>query len=306
MSPRSGSRAVHYVLAGASGLIGTALREAISEGGDTYTQLVRRPVRADNESTWDPGEGIIDADVVAGADVVVNLAGASIGGKRLTPSYADVVLQSRLDVTGLIARTLAERHSHARLLQGSSIGIYGDGHDQKLSERAPSTGDSLLTGIARKWEAAATPAVNAGVPTVFLRTGLVLARTGGLAQRLKPAVKYGLLKSFGNGKQWMPWVSIEDEVRAILFLAASDYTGPANICGPTPARNEEVIGALGAAAGRPSVFRAPAWAMKLVVGPAADDVLTSQRAEPGVLSRLGFEWTHQTVEDAARWVMAPQ
>ena len=290
------------VVAGASGLIGTALVPALEAAGYDVVRLVRREVRHLGESEWDPEAGTIDADLVKRADLVVNLAGASIGGRRLTKSYAKVVLDSRLETTGLLARTMAAT-GRGRLIQASAMGYYGVRGEDELHERSH-PGSGTLPEIAIEWEKAANPAVLAGVSVQWLRTGLVIAPTGGLAKRLLPLIRLGLVRSLGSGKQWMSWISLNDAVRAILFLAQSDHVGPVNLVAPLPARNAQLIAALARAAHRPRLFPVPAPILRLVVGPAADDLLGSQKATPGVLTRLGFSWNHPDIDSAAEWVIA--
>jgi len=292
------------VVAGASGLIGTALVPALEIDGYDVVRLVRREARGEDESRWDPAAGVIDRDLIAGADVVVNLAGASIGAKRLTKSYAKTVLQSRLDTTDLVARTMAESGA-GRLIQASAMGYFGARGDAELHERTH-PGSGILADITVAWEKAANPAVLAGVQVQWLRTGLVVAPTGGLAKRLLPLIRLGLLRSLGNGKQWMSWISLLDVVRAVTFLAHSDHEGPVNLVSPQPARNGEFVAALAHAAHRPRLFPVPGEILRLVVGPAAVDLLGSQKASPDVLRRLGFSWNHPDIDSAALWVMSPR
>ena len=293
---------MRYVIAGSSGLIGTALIALLRADGHDVTRLVRSPARNDDESRWDPENGLVDEDLVTSADVVVNLAGASIGAKRLTAQYAHTVLESRVLTTSLLARTTALAKPKPRFVQASSMGFYGDGIGRKLTERSR-PGNTLLSGITQEWEKCVQEATSAGVPVVLLRTGLVLAPTGGFAARLLPLVRMGVLKSLGNGAQWQSWITLHDAVRAIRFLAENDYTGVANVCAPNSVRNEELVRALAAAAGRPSLFRVPAAALRIVQGAAVDDILSSQRGVPGVLTRLGFSWDHPTIAEAAAWDM---
>ena len=287
--------------AGSSGLSGTALVPALEAAGYDGVRLVRREVRNLGESEWDPEAGVIDGDVVKRADLVVNLAGASIGARRLTKSYAKVVLESRLETTGLIARTMADA-GRGRLIQASAMGYFGVRGEAELHERSH-PGSGTLPEITIAWEKAANPAVLAGVSVQWLRTGLVIAPTGGLAKRLLPLIRLGLVRSLGSGRQWMSWISLDDAVRAIVFLAQSDHVGPVNVVAPMPARNSELIAALARAARRPRLFPVPAPILRLVVGPAADDLLGSQRARAGVLTRLGFRWNHPSIQDAADWVL---
>ncbi len=263
--------------------------------------LVRREARA-GESQWDPARGVIDAKALLAADAVVNLAGASIGDKRMTPAYKQVVLKSRTDSTRLIATTLAEGGWGGVLMQGSAMGFYGDRGSDVLSETA-GPGDTFLSEIVLAWEASAGPAIDAGIRTVFTRTGLVLAPHGGFAERLLPLVRRGLLRRFGSGREYHAWITIEDQVRATRFLIESTHSGPANIVAPHATRDQAFIAALAKAAGKGGLFPVPAWAMKVAAGDAAVDLLTSQNAQPDVLTRLGFEWHHPRIEDAARYVM---
>lgn len=290
---------MRVAIAGSSGLIGTELIASLRADGHDVLRLVRRDA-GEGESQWDPAKGVIDADAVVACDAVVNLAGASIGDKRLTDSYQQVVLKSRTDSTGLIARTLAQGWDGV-LIQGSAMGFYGDCGEEQLSEASPA-GDTVLARIVKAWEASAAPAVEAGVRTVFTRTGLVLAPFGGFADRLLPLARRGLLRSLGPGNTWHSWISLVDQVRALRFLMDSDHHGPANIIAPEPTRDADLIASLASAMGKGTLMPVPAWAMRVVVGPAADDLLFSQRATPGVLAALGFTWTHPTIDDATRYV----
>jgi len=293
---------MRVAISGASGLIGTALSASLRADGHDVLALVRRDARA-GESRWDPARGVIDKDALLACDAVVNLAGASIGDKRMTAEYKKVVRKSRTDSTGLIVNTLVAGGWGGVLMQGSAMGFYGDRGEEVLTERSRA-GTTFLSDIVLAWEASAKPAVDAGIRTVFTRTGLVLAPHGGFAERLLPLVRRGLLRRFGSGREFHAWITLEDQVRATRFLLeSSEHEGPANIVAPQATRDQELIAALAHAAGKPTAFPVPAWAMKLAAGDAAVDLLTSQRAEPGVLTRLGFQWNHASIADAAAWVM---
>jgi len=292
---------VRVVISGASGLIGTALTDSLRGDGHTVIALVRREAHGDTEFSWDPAAHTIDHDVIAGADVVVNLAGASIGSKRLTAGYKQVVKQSRLDSTTTIAKAIAAANPSVVLLQGSSMGYYGDRGTTDLTEDlAP--GDGFLAEVSEAWESAAAPAVEAGASVAYLRTGLVLAGHGGFAQRLIPLVKRSLLRSLGSGGALQSWISLEDEVRAMRFLVENRHHGPANLVAPQPATMAHIIGALAHAFDSRRGFTVPSWVLRAVVGEAADDLLSSQAGVPGVLTTLGFRWSHATLEEAARYV----
>lgn len=292
---------MRVVVSGASGLIGTALGASLRADGHTVVALVRREARDANESAWDPTQGVIDAEVIAAADVVVNLAGASIGDKRLTSSYQKVVLSSRVGATTTIAKAIAAANPKAVLLQGSSMGFYGDRGTEPLTERMPA-GEGFLADVCLAWEASAAAAVDAGARVAYMRTGLVLAPHGGFAKRLLPLAKRGLIGSLGTPTALQAWISLVDEVGAMRFLMESEHEGPVNMVGPRAATSAELIAAISAAFGHRPGIPVPSWALQAAVGPAADDLLASQNGVPGVLSRLGFEWTHPTLADAAGYV----
>lgn len=289
---------MRVVVSGSSGLIGTALTTSLRADGHDVVALVRREPKGPNESRWDPAAGEIDAAVIESADAVVNLAGASIGDKRLTESYQEVVRQSRVDSTTTIARAIASSGAHASLIQGSSMGIYGDRGAEPLTERAPA-GEGFLADITLAWEGAASPAADAGARVAYARTSLVLASHGGFAQRLLPLARRGLLRSLGDGRSYQSWITLADEVSALRFLLESEHEGPVNMTAPHAATGEGLITAISAAYGKKPGLRVPAWALRIAVGPAIDDLLASQNGVPGVLSRLGFTWQHPTITDAA-------
>lgn len=292
---------MRIVISGASGLIGTALTASLRADNHEVIALVRRAARGSFESEWDPAAGVIDQEIIESADVVVNLAGASIGGKRLTDSYKKVVKQSRVDSTQLISRAYAAR-TDGTLISGSAMGYYGARGDEVLTERS-GPGDTFLSDIVTAWESAAAPAVDAGVRTVFIRSGLVLAPNGGFAARLLPLVRRGVLGGLGGANAWHAWITLHDEIRALRFLIDSDHAGPANIIAPESVRDQELMQALSEAAGKSSGIVVPAWALELAIGPAIEDLLSSQNARPGVLTRLGFTWDHPAINEAAAWVM---
>ncbi len=292
---------MRVVISGASGLIGSALTDSLRADDHAVIALVRREARGDHESSWDPAAHMIDHDVIAAADVVVNLAGASIGSKRLTRSYKSVVMQSRVDSTSTIAHAIAVVNPTAVLLQGSSMGYYGDQGLGKLTERV-GPGDGFLADVCQAWEAAAQPAVDAGASVAYVRTGLVLAGHGGFAQRLLPLIKLNLLRSLGSRDALQSWITLQDEVRALRYLMENTHQGPVNVVAPRPATMAEIIGALAHALGSRRGFPVPGWVLRAVIGEAADDLLASQAGVPGVLNRLDFTWSHPTLQDAARYV----
>ncbi|MEN1976715.1 TIGR01777 family oxidoreductase [Cellulomonas olei] len=287
------------VVAGSSGLIGTALVARLTAEGHQVRRLVRRPARTPDERTWDPDAGVLPPEALAGADAVVNLAGAGVGDKRLTADRKRVVLESRTRGTGLIASTLAGLDSPPRvLLQGSATGAYGDRGDEVVTEDEP-YGDTFLAGVVRRWEAAAAPAVeHPDVRVAFLRTGIVLSARGGALGRLLPLVRLGLGGPLGSGRQYWSWITLEDEVRAVLHLLDAPVSGPVNLVAQ-PATQVEVVRALAARLHRPAVLPVPAWALRVALGEFSQEILGSLRAVPDALTAAGFVHRHPTPEAAA-------
>jgi hypothetical protein len=162
---------------------------------------------------------------------------------------------------------------------------------------------SFLASVCTQWEAAADPAAVAGVRVAHLRTGLVLSQDGGMLQRLKPLVQLGVAGKLGSGKQFMPWITLRDEVRAIEFVLTHDVTGPVNLTGPAPTRNAAFMTALGQVLHRPTVLPTPAFALRAVLGEFAGEILGGQRAVPAALLKAGFEFEHEDLESALRWAL---
>jgi len=290
---------MEVVLAGGSGLIGSALARSLRADGHRVKTLVRHAASGPDVDSWDPSAGLLDPQFLAGADAVVCLSGVGVGDHRWTDDYKRQILASRVDTVGTVARSLAEYGGPRVFIAASAVGYYGDTGDREVAEDAPS-GDTFLAGVCRQWEAAADPARAAGVRVVHLRTGLVLAKEGALLKRLGLLVKAGLGGKLGDGRQFMPWISITDEVRAIRFLVESDLAGPVNLTGPTPVRNAEFTKTLGRVLHRPTVFRVPGVAARTVLGEFAGEVLTGQRAVPRRLLDAGFEFRHGELESALR------
>lgn len=291
------------VVAGSSGLIGSALVARLRTEGHTVRRLVRREPSAPDERRWDPSGGDLDPGHLAGADAVVNLAGAGVGDRRLTTARKQVVLSSRTGATGLLARTVAGMADPPRmLLQGSASGAYGSRGDQVVTERT-GYGDTFLAEVVRAWEDAARPAVDdPRVRVAFLRTGIVLARGGGALGPMLPLIRAGLGGPLGSGRQFWAWISLEDEVRAICHLLDAPVHGPVNLVAE-PARCRDVVHALAGVLHRPAVLPVPGWALRAVVGDFAQEILGSTRALPEVLDGSGFVHRHRTVDQAARAVL---
>jgi uncharacterized protein (TIGR01777 family) len=245
----------------------------------------------------------LDPAVLAGADAVVCLSGAGVGDHRWTQSYKQVLLRSRLDSVGTIAATMAGLADGPRVLvSASAVGYYGDTGDREVDESGP-RGPGFLAELCEQWEAATSPAEDAGVRIVHLRTGLVLSGDGGLLKRLKPIVALGAAGRLGSGRQFMPWISLADEIAAIRFVLEHEVRGPVNLTGPEPVRNAELIGTLARLMHRPAVVPTPAFALRIVLGEFAQDTLTGQRAVPRKLLDASFTHEHADVESALRWAL---
>jgi hypothetical protein len=292
---------VEVVLAGASGLIGTALRDALRAGGHRVKVLVRHETSAADTDSWDPAAGRVDPDFLASADAVVCLSGVTVG-KRWTESYKQLIEQSRVDSVATLARSLKEYGGPRTLVCASAVGYYGDTGDRLVEEDAPA-GSSFLAGVCRKWEAAADPARDAGVRVAHLRTGLVLADDSDLMRRLKPLVLLGVAGRLGDGRQYFPWITLQDEIRAIMFVLTHDLAGPVNLTAPAPVTNAEFTKAIGRVLHRPTVFAAPAFGVRLLLGEFAGEVLGGQRAVPAALTAAGFEFDHTEVEAGLHWAL---
>jgi uncharacterized protein (TIGR01777 family) len=291
------------VVAGASGLIGTALVARLRAEGHAVRRLVRRPPRSPDERTWDPDAGILAPEALAGADAVIDLAGAGVGDRRLTAARKRVVLESRTRTAGLIATTVAGMDDPPRvLLQGSATGAYGERGSDVVTEDEP-YGDTFLADVVRAWEAACEPAVaRPEVRVAFLRTGIVLAPRGGALGKLLPLIRLGLGGPLGSGRQYWSWITLEDEVRAILHLLDAPVAGPVNLVAQ-PATQLELVRALAERLHRPAVLPVPGWAMRVALGEFSQEILGSVRAVPQVLTASGFVHQHPAPADAARAVL---
>jgi uncharacterized protein len=286
---------MRVVVAGSSGLIGTSLVPALRQARHEVIRLVRRPPAAPDERGWDPAGGHLDADALEGADAVVNLCGAGLGDKRWSQDRKQVLLDSRIRPTSVLARAAAERKVPA-LINGSAVGYYGNTGSQVITESSGS-GSGFLADLCRQWEAATAPAADAGVRVVLLRTGIVLSPSGGLLGQLKPLFACLLGGRLGHGGQYVPWISLDDEAAAIRFVVEhTEVSGPVNLTGPVPVTNTEFTRALGHAMGRPAPWVVPGFVLRAVLGQLADEgALAGQRVLPTVLEDHGFTFQHRSV-----------
>ncbi len=297
--------AKRIVVAGGSGMIGSALIEALRGRGDDVVVL-RRESKGDAAATWDPSRGELDSGLLEGVDAVVSLNGAGIGDKRWNTDRKAVLRSSRIDPVGLLAETMADMAvPPAAFVTGSATGFYGDTGDTIVDESSP-PGDDFLALLCVDWEAAANPAADAGVRVVHARTGIVLSSTGGALSPLLPIFKAGLGGPIGSGKQWWSWITLRDEVAALMFLIDGDLEGPVNLVAPNPVRQREFAKALGAVLHRPAVIPAPKFAVDIRLGKELAEAIgyASQRVAPVVLTETGFSFTDTEIAPALEAVFA--
>ncbi|MBV7694787.1 TIGR01777 family oxidoreductase [Streptomyces sp. TRM70350] len=290
-------------VAGASGLIGSALVRSLTAEGHEVVRLVRREPRAADEVRWDPEGGFVDAAALAGCDAVVNLAGAGVGDRRWTEAYKARIRDSRVRGTATLAGAVAGLPAERRprvFVSGSAIGYYGDTGERAVDEEAP-PGAGFLPELCVEWESAAAPARDAGVRTVFARTGLVVSRKGGAWGRLFPLFLAGLGGRLGDGRQYWSFISLHDEVAALRHLIdREDLSGPFNLTAPQPLTNREITAAMGRVLHRPTLCAVPAPVLRAVLGEMAGDVLGSQRVVPRRLLESGFGFAFPGIEEAIR------
>ena len=287
-------RVKKIAVTGASGLIGSALVAQLKSDGHQVQKIVRRPVRTADEVSWNPIKGEIDLQSLEGVDAIFHLAGAGVGDKRWTAAYRSEILNSRLLGTTTIA-TACEQLQPDVFISASAIGYYGETGDRAVTE-TDRGGSDFLSVVCREWEAVADLAPS--IRTIKLRTGLVLDPTGGALGRMIPLFKFGLGGKLGSGKQWWSWITLHDQIRAMIFLMNSKIEGAVNLTAPNPVTNQEFTAALAMALKRPAIFPAPAFALRAVLGGFSTEVLGSKRVIPKVLVDNKFEFDYPHVSSA--------
>jgi uncharacterized protein len=290
------------VLSGASGMLGGSLRRALEALGLPVLQLVRSAPDAQGQLLWNPAArpALADPAALEGCAAAIHLSGASVAGQRWTAAYRREMTASRVDSTRALADLLATlRTPPQALLVASAVGFYGDRGDELLDETS-APGKGFLAELCQQWEAAAQPAVAAGIRVVHLRFGVVLSRGPGALARMLPHFRLGLGGRLGSGRQWMSWISVEDAIRAVLFaLETPTLAGPLNLTAPSPVTNAEFTSTLARQLRRPALLPAPAFALRLALGQMADEaLLASTRAVPSRLLVEGFRFAHPTVDKA--------
>jgi len=291
---------MRILISGASGLIGSALRPALEAAGHSTCGLVRRTPRA-NEIAWEPAAPL-ESTNLHGFDAIVHLAGKNISG-LWSEKFRREVRQSRVQGTRTLATATAESFrqtgSPGILVAASAAGYYGDRGDEELTEASP-PGTGFLAEVCQEWEAAATPAVEAGIRVVQLRLGIVLSKNGGALKAMLPAFRLGLGGPIGDGQQFWSWVTLQDVISAFTLAFGSDaMRGPVNVVVPQAVRNREFVRELGKALHRPSFFPLPAFVVHTLFGEMGDALLlASARVQPVKLQAAGYRFTHPALAEA--------
>jgi len=298
---------MRVAMTGASGLIGSALARSMDRDGIEVIRLVRRAPASAAEVRWDPdaAAGAIDSASLTGLDAVVHLSGAPIASGRWTAARKLQLRASRIGTTSaVVAAMLAAYRPPPVLLVASAIGWYGDTGQRQVDETAPN-GTGFLAELVRDWEAAAQPAVQAGIRVVHLRSGVVLSRRGGMIGQLLLPFRLGLGARLGSGSQYLSWISLADHVRASRFmLDAQEHSGPVNLTAPVPATNAEFTAALASALHRPALFSLPAGLLRAALGEVAGELLASYRVEPARLNQAGFSFQYPQIGPAMSATLA--
>lgn len=295
---------MHVVIAGGTGFLGRALTASLVHDGHRVSVLSRHPRSGSTDLAWTPdGEVGPWVEALAGVDTIVNLAGEGIADKRWTPERKAALISSRLKATTSLAKAVSALPSPPRVfVSASGVGYYGPRGDERITEAA-TPGQDFLGELAARWEHATLPAMGR-TRVVLLRTGLVMGREGALAQMLPP-FKLGVGGRLGSGRQWMPWIAVDDWV-GIARLAIEDAraNGPLNVSAAEPVTNAEFTKTLGRVLGRPTILPVPAFALRLALGELADALLTGQRAVPDKAQRLGYQFKYTSLADALRAAIA--
>lgn len=282
-------------ITGASGMVGSALKDRLQAEGDEVVSFVRHTADAQTGNfLWNPEAGSIDKAGLSGVEAVVNLAGENIAAKRWTTEQKEKIRASRVKGTTLIANTIAGLANKPEVfVSASAIGFYGDRGDEMLTENS-APGNGFLAEVCREWEQSTKAAEASGVRLVWARFGVILSKNGGALQKMLPIFQLGGGGIIGSGKQYMSWVTLDDVVNALVFaIKNKSVTGAVNIVAPNSVRNSEFTDALGHALHRPVVLPLPAFAAKIIMGEMADELLlSSARVEPLALegNKFNFEY----------------
>ena len=296
---------MRVLISGASGLVGSEVARQLKAAGHEPIKLVRRPISGPDEVEWNPAAGVIPADLMDNIDAVVNMAGATTGKIPWTKNYKQEIVASRIDSTRTLVKAMAAAKNPPKVfVSGSASGFYGDSGDKVLAESDPK-GSGFLSDLANQWEQEALKAPS-GVRVVLARTTMVMSRQLGALGRLLPLIKLGVGGPLGSGKQWWAWISQVDEAAAIIHLINTpSATGAFNLTAPEPATCKDIVVALAKELKRPAIVPVPAFALKMILGEAATELLLcSQNMSAEKLLATGFKFQHPTLRSAAAWVVS--
>ena len=290
------------LIAGSSGLIGTQMVAFLDTGGHDVYRLVRRKVENDFEIEWDPDNGVINAKEIEGFDAVIHLGGEGIGDKRWSKKRKEKILTSRTGSTALLAKTLSQIDDPPEVFMvASAVGYYGHSQEENLTEESE-LGSGYLSDVCSAWEKSAQPAVDAGIRTIWLRTGIVLSGIGGALGKMLLPFKMNAGGPVASGKQWMPWISMDDQIYSMHELLMNDSaSGPYNLTAPNPASQKEFAKTLGRVLNRLAIAPLPTFVVRILFGKMGVTLLTEgQHVIPSRLQEMGYEFTHPDLEGALR------
>ena len=290
------------LIAGSSGLIGTQMVAFLDTGGHDVYRLVRRKVENDFEIEWDPDNGVINAKEIEGFDAVIHLGGEGIGDKRWSKKRKEKILTSRTGSTALLAKTLSQIDDPPEVFMvASAVGYYGHSQEENLTEESE-LGSGYLSDVCSAWEKSAQPAVDAGIRTIWLRTGIVLSGIGGALGKMLLPFKMNAGGPVASGKQWMPWISMDDQIYSMHELLMNESaSGPYNLTAPNPASQKEFAKTLGRVLNRLAIAPLPTFVVRILFGKMGVTLLTQgQHVIPSRLQEMGYEFTHPDLEGALR------
>ena len=284
-------------ITGSSGLIGSALIPALEQTGRKVRRIVRHPAASADEITWNPAARLLDERRLADVDVIVNLAGETIG-KRWTTARRRAIRESRVRGAETIAGAILRTGRPITLINASAVGYYGSRGDEVLDEKSGS-GRGYLAEVCRDWEAAARTATGSGARVVMIRNGIVLSSRGGALPEMLRPFRLGVGGKVGSGRQWLSWIDLDDMVRAIIWLIDhATIRGPVNVVSPNPVTNSEFTRVASQVLHKPALVPVPAIALRMMFGEmASETLLASQRAIPSALTESGFEFLHPDLRE---------
>lgn len=296
---------MRVLISGATGLVGSEVARQLKAAGHEPIKLVRRTATATDEVEWNPTIGSIPADLMDTIDAVVNMAGATTGKIPWTAKYKNEIVDSRINSTRTLVKAMAAAKNPPKVfVSGSASGFYGDSGDALLTENSPK-GTGFLSDLANQWEQEALKAPKS-VRVILARTTMVFSRELGALGRLLPLIKLGIGGALGSGKQWWAWISQVDEAAAIIHLINTPSAeGAFNLTAPQSATCKDIVVALAKELKRPALISVPAFALKLILGEAATELLLcSQNMSAKKLLDTGFRFQHPRLQEAAAWVVS--